>query len=330
MAASAPSVPRLDENALIGIWVETSLWGTYCIIYAVAMYVLFKKLQQPVILATTSTFLFMMGTAHVSLSLSQLLDAFIRIPNPEPPLYSILYWSNYASGKATAKTVLYDTSVFTQDLVLIWRLYVVWSRNWKVVVFPLLVEVAHMATAYALTGLLARPGSNIQSPTIVHFGPVGWVLDLAINICVTLAISGRLWYMGKQVNDIAINRNRYLTTILTFVESGAIFAAFTIVMLTVYETGSVLALNLIDISTQLAIMTPLLIIARVGIGMVHGLPDAVSFAYPSQRSMGTHSHTGYEMGSFATKRPTDNTVIISKEYGTTVDDVSTHKGTTIV
>ncbi|GBE78981.1 hypothetical protein SCP_0201780 [Sparassis crispa] len=44
-------------------------------------------------------------------------------------------------------------------------------------------------------------------------------------------------------------------------------------MLILYLVGSPLALTGMDISTQLAVMTPLLIIVRVGLGLTHGLPS---------------------------------------------------------
>ncbi|KAK0192890.1 hypothetical protein F5146DRAFT_1041928 [Armillaria mellea] len=272
--ASEMALPRLDKNALIGIWIETCLWG--------AMFVLIKKHHSPGLLAITSIALFLFATAHVSLSLRELLEAFIDVPQPPDPTYAILYWSINSRGIAVAKTVLYDTSVFLQDLILIWRLYVVWGYNWKVAVLPIIVELAHMGTAYAATGLLALPSTDINSPKIKHIGPVGWSLDLVVNVCVTAAIAFRLWFMGRKVGGHS-HTNRYLSTILTIVESGAIFAAVTLVMLILYVCGSELALNGIDISTQLAVMTPLLIIARVGLGMIHGVSKNLSFAYPLSR-----------------------------------------------
>lgn len=100
--------------------------------------------------------------------------------------------------------------------------------------------------------MLAQPSTDINSPRIKHIGPVGWSLDLVVNVCVTAAIAFRLWFMGRKVGGHS-HTNRYLSTILTIVESGAIFAAVTLVMLILYVRGSVLALNGIDISTQLAV-----------------------------------------------------------------------------
>jgi hypothetical protein len=190
-------------------------------------------------------------------------------------LYSTLYFIDETNPVAVMKTVLYDTTVFVQDIVLIWRLYIVWGRNWKICVVPIIVELAHMGTAYAATALLSKPDADIYANTLLHIGPVGWSLDLAVNIFVTAAIAGRLWWMGRKVASLQTSsHNPYLSSILTIVESGGLFAAVTIVMLTLYEIGSPLALTGIDISTQLAALTPLLIIVRVALGLTHNLPSA--------------------------------------------------------
>lgn len=170
----------------------------------------------------------------------------------------------------------------------IWRLYVVWGHRWQVVVLPvreldlsvyhmtncqqLIVEAAHMGmskciatcsgaqvsrttgSAFAATALFSKTDNNTSTPTFKHFGPVGWSLDLAVNISVTAAIAGRLLYMDRQTQGLG-KRSRYTSSVFTIVESGAIFAAVTIAMLVLYVRGSVLALNGIDISTQLAVRT---------------------------------------------------------------------------
>ncbi|EMD35368.1 hypothetical protein CERSUDRAFT_124704 [Gelatoporia subvermispora B] len=81
------------------------------------------------ILASTSTMLFLMATAHIGLSLRQLLEALIFVPQSLVPSYATLYFSDFAEPLAVAKTLLCDTVVLVTDVVLIWRLYVVWDRR---------------------------------------------------------------------------------------------------------------------------------------------------------------------------------------------------------
>ncbi|KAH7887280.1 hypothetical protein F5I97DRAFT_812801 [Phlebopus sp. FC_14] len=290
------AVPPMNEISLVGIWMETVIYGEpdiniplgavsaragfNCVVYGLCMYVLLRKQRGAGsiwMLTTTSTVLFVLCTAHVAASLRQLLEAFIYVPPSAPSNYSTLYWLDETLPMTVVKNFLYDCLVFLQDIVLIWRLYIVWCRNWKIIVFPVLVEATHMACAYAGTVLLARPGASLYNSVLSRLGMTGWSLDIALNISVTLAIAGRLWWMGQRVSSISSTvelPNRYAATIYTIIESGGLFAAVTIVMLALYVRGSPLALTGIDIASQLAVLTPLLIVVRVGLGLTHGLPRA--------------------------------------------------------
>ncbi|KAK0466005.1 uncharacterized protein EV420DRAFT_1509264 [Desarmillaria tabescens] len=243
------------------------------------MFVLYKRHESPRLLAATSIILFLLGSIHIALSLRQLLEAFINVPATSSRLYSIIYWANLSTGLSVAKISVYATAVFVQYFVMIWRLYVVWDYNWKVTILPLFLEICQMGTAYTAAVLAAK---DLVSQ--VTFGPVPWSIELALNFIVTAGIAGRLWWMGRQVNALG-ERNKYLSALLVVVESGAIFAAVTLVMLILLVKKSQLSINGTDISTQLAVLTPLLIIARVGMTMIPRVPaSTLSFAYPAPAS----------------------------------------------
>lgn len=65
-------------------------------------------------LGITSTILFSFATIHISVSLQQLLEAFIYIPPGASPLYSTLYWADDTTSLSIIKDVLYDTTVRTR------------------------------------------------------------------------------------------------------------------------------------------------------------------------------------------------------------------------
>ncbi|OCH88428.1 hypothetical protein OBBRIDRAFT_889115 [Obba rivulosa] len=299
MATSAPAIPPFDKISLIGIWIETVLWGMNCVVFAGACWVLFFKPNARTnrwMLGITSTLLFSLATAHVAGSLRALLVAFIYVPQPAPPLYATLYFIDQSDGIAVMKTVLYDTAVFIQDMVLIWRLYIVWNRNWKLCVFPVIVEMSHMAVAYSGSVLLGGSTTDLPSGLLPKLGRIGWGLDLALNVSVTVAIAARLWYMGRKLAianaDGSFSHdapNAYLVPIFTIIESGALFAVATLVLLILLVTSSPLNLTGIDVATQLAVLAPLLIIVRVGLGLTHGLPSAYKSYIGTKTTVGSMS-----------------------------------------
>lgn len=113
-------------------------------------------------------------------------------------------------------------------------------------------------TAYADTIFFAIPNTNL--PGLIPLTITSWVLDLTVNVSVTLTIAARLWWMGRNVASFRLNHssgNPYMYSVYVVVESGAIFSSATIVMLALFlsEHGSPFpyAIPSLDVASQLAV-----------------------------------------------------------------------------
>ena len=121
----------------------------------------------------TCTTFFILCTIHVGASVQQLLDAFVYAPDNVPD-YSTIYWLDYTTTPLVLKNIMYDTLVRNPYMLVyqryahgnnkdarprvhagkfkmaammcvlrctlvtneIWRLYVVFMCDWRVVIFP--------------------------------------------------------------------------------------------------------------------------------------------------------------------------------------------------
>ncbi|KDQ57647.1 hypothetical protein JAAARDRAFT_687278 [Jaapia argillacea MUCL 33604] len=255
-------VPPLGRMFLVAIWLETLL----CVLFAACMWVLTSRRKKVHGLLFISTaILFAMSTVHVALSLVQLLQAFVDPTVLATPRGSDIYWINEANPIYSAKNMLYNFSVFAQDFLLIWRLYMVWGQNWKICVLPMFFEAIHISAILVAAVLLTKPGVDVFSRAVQGWGLAGWALDVFVNTSVTSAIAYKLWLANKNLADHFAKRSGYLTAMFTVLESGAIFAGATIVLFSLDAAGSVAGNVGISPVAQLATMTPLLIIVRVGL-----------------------------------------------------------------
>ncbi|KAJ7737457.1 hypothetical protein DFH07DRAFT_842219 [Mycena maculata] len=316
MATTGPAVPPLDKMFLIGIWIETALYGISCVVFSTALYVLLHKRSsqtRPLFLLLVSCSLFALATAHVGLVLRQLLEAFIY----SPPGTATLYFADQSAPIPVAKLVLYSVNVFTQDMVLVWRLWIVWGRNWRIVIVPIILECMHTAAAFIAEARGAIPGIPVFDKILHRWALVNWSLDLTVNIGVTAGIAYKLWSVGMTIQSLTgRNSNKYYGAILTVIESGGLFTTATLVTFSLYLSGQIATVMAIDSVMQLAVLTPLLIIVRVGLGITHGsnttayastaaatstLPHAVSNSLASRQvridiQKSTTSNSTYEMG----------------------------------
>ncbi|KAI9573449.1 hypothetical protein HD554DRAFT_874696 [Boletus coccyginus] len=279
MATANAALPPMGKISMIGIWAETVLYGVNCSMYAMCMLILLRRGKIPTlrwVLVTMSTIHILLATAHVGASLQQLLDAFVYAP-PDVPDYSTTYWlDNNTDTLTVLKNYLYVTLVFTQDLILIWRLYVVFVHDWKVIVFPIISVAASIGVGYSVTAMSANPNVGQYGSVVPNLAISAWVLDITLNVSVTMAIAGRLWWMGRMMASLTSTRsNRYAFSIYVVIESGAIFTGTSVVSLVFYVLNNPGVSIGVDITSQLATLTPLLIVVRVGLTDQHRFSGGV-------------------------------------------------------
>ncbi|KAF8433277.1 hypothetical protein L210DRAFT_924651 [Boletus edulis BED1] len=255
------ALPPMSKISMIGIWIETMLYGV-CAMYGLCMLILLRKGKVPSlrwVLVVTSTILFFLCNVHVGASLRQLLEAFVYAPD-----HSTIYWLDYTTGPRVLKNIIYDTLVFVQNFILIWRLYVVFMCNWKVVILPIIVAAGCVGSAYASSAVLAYPKVDLYDPVVSSLVIPAWVSGITLSISVTGAIVARLWWMGQTMASLtATSTNRFASSICIAVESGAISVVINLVVVVLYSLNSPAALTGLDVSSQLAVLTSLLIIVRV-------------------------------------------------------------------
>ncbi|KAJ3477176.1 hypothetical protein NLI96_g10647 [Meripilus lineatus] len=253
------------------------------------------------------------------------MDALPSVELPEAirsldRLYLLVIWVEtllYGINVVVFGSVVYV--VFVQDLVVIWRLYLVWS-SWKVIAIPLIVEGFHAgngrlakfvesrthhyhcsaAMFYAVVQLYL--GAAIEDRVIQQWSLVSWALDLAVNALGTLAIAGRLWWIGRRTAPMKPGgRNAYLGVAFIVLESGAMFTVATLVLVILYvntPTAQVAAAS-VYVVTQMAMLSPLLIIVRVWLNINHGSSRTTTTVAKSGNSSAGHgfNQTAVKRGS---------------------------------
>ncbi|OJA10943.1 hypothetical protein AZE42_04656 [Rhizopogon vesiculosus] len=167
-----------------------------------------------------------------------------------------------------AAGTLHLLNVFALNLLLIWRLYVVWCSYWILIVM-LTLEATHIATSVTGWVLLFRT-SSVFSQRSHDFVDVGLSFDLVVTITVTSGLSYRLWRAGRRVSDLTGGQNAYKAVIYTIIESGAIYTSSIIVVSGLLMSGSVAGAMAVNVTVQIATLAPLLLIARLGLGLTYG------------------------------------------------------------
>ncbi|KAG2743179.1 hypothetical protein P692DRAFT_20785286 [Suillus brevipes Sb2] len=230
------------------------------------------------LLLFATSFQFAMATAHVILVFVQAMIAFTNPTIAATPDGANLYYATTGGNHIfLASQSVFVVNSFAQELLLIWRLYVVWNQNIKVCILPLIMWIAHCTTASIAVVLLAPKNSSIFSETARAFALCGWSLEMILNVTVTAGIVYHIWRTGRRTAAMT-SYFMYRSTIMMIVESGALVPACTCTLFCLWVVGNIAGTVGINIAVQVATMTPLLIIVRTGLGRSH--PNLGSSARP--------------------------------------------------
>ncbi|KAG1746892.1 hypothetical protein EDB19DRAFT_331343 [Suillus lakei] len=208
----------------------------------------------------------MISTAHFALLFNHLYIALEHVPfselgNETPALMGANLLSSVAD--------------FIGDLLLLYRCWLVWGKQFYVIVLPLLTALGGFGCILPLPSLVLsiNPTSPVPPTEIVPLTIAGYALPLCTNIIVTGLIAGRLWYLsriviidehGKSVISKIAAGGRPMMLII---ESGALYLVtqliFVVLVAIQNNAESVLSLA----GTQIYGIASILILIRVGLGI---------------------------------------------------------------
>ncbi|KAJ6533567.1 hypothetical protein B0H19DRAFT_1272213 [Mycena capillaripes] len=242
------------------LWVGTFFYRIYLVLFCICTYILLHRPSSRgnTVLLVTTSLLFIFSTILMVLTL-------ILVTADIEKLASIPY-----DNIQNAAYVVYSINNSIADGLVIYRCYVVWNRDWRVIVLPVMLLVASTGKACGL---------DIFLEAIPQFAVI-----LTTNLLATLLTGKSSLCRQPRAYLGAAAQRRYASTIALVVESGMVYSATILTFLIVISFPSVaptLEEPLLQIVTQVMIIlswtcldvqipqgiAPTLIIVRVGLGV---------------------------------------------------------------
>ncbi|KAG0702965.1 hypothetical protein DFH29DRAFT_1044377 [Suillus ampliporus] len=191
---------------------------------------------------------FSLATAHVILSLLQLMAAFTTSASAANQ-----YFTNPGGNELfVSGFFVYVVNTFAQELLLIWRLYMIWDRNLKICIIPLILWILHCSIAsIAVSGFIPATATAL-SRNLHSYGLAGWGLETGVNFIASGGIAYRLWHVGRRT-AILTGRLNYKSSLLIVIECGALITTCTAVMFTLYALNKPEGLVGVGAATQITV-----------------------------------------------------------------------------
>ncbi|KZT55475.1 hypothetical protein CALCODRAFT_498594 [Calocera cornea HHB12733] len=189
-----------------------------------------------------------------------------------------IFFEDSSSPLALTGVILYLLATFTQDLILLWRLYVVW-QHWWLVAAGIVIELALGGCTIPSLVLIANPINTYTTPAVYQLVVPAYAIHLIFNCSVTFLIVYKLWSMGRKLESFFPGHGSYYGRgIGILVESGSIYTIATAVNLGLFVARLQVADSMTNVLIQLATLTPLLIVVRVGFSLSPGSADSSAAA----------------------------------------------------
>ncbi|KAJ6515502.1 hypothetical protein C8R45DRAFT_956707 [Mycena sanguinolenta] len=305
-------VPLVAVN-LGTVSVESFLYGVYVVLFVTSMYLMgarYSKADQPKVGSRASRrssifwgpiCLFLLITAHWILTVDRSFLAFVYFKNGTLP---IAFYGDLSHITEVVKTGFVSASLVVGDALIIHRLWVVWSRNIYVCIFPICTMLGLAICGGGITYQLSQYtiGEDIFISAAGRWITSDTVFTLCTNVYCTALITWRIWRNSRLVAPYGSSNLNSLLGVL--IESAALYTTWTLFFLISYQTKSNLQFIALDCWGAITGISCMLIHVRVGLGWSQtsmrtgaaSTPSAPPFAVNISRAV--HSQPDYQMDDF--------------------------------
>ncbi|KAF8208012.1 hypothetical protein K438DRAFT_1754758 [Mycena galopus ATCC 62051] len=254
----------IQTATLVSLFVESVLYGLFILLFVLSMSILLGKRKQVMRInkpmVSASIIMFILSTVHLGVDLRRAMDTFLH--------------SKSLAAVNTASYILKSTAYYLQTITgdgfMLFRVYLVWNADNRVCLPIFVCFIASIAMGIVTIHEFAKVSSS--DPVFVK--PHNWIvsffsLTLFTNFSCTLLIAGRIWWIDRQAGNAAeiISGRKLGPTIIILIESGAIYSACLIILLSLYISGSYAQYIALDGVVQVVGVVFSLIIVRVGLGL---------------------------------------------------------------
>ncbi|KAJ7599461.1 hypothetical protein C8J56DRAFT_1040339 [Mycena floridula] len=156
------------------------------------------------------------------------------------------------------------------DSLLLYRCYVIYNGNWKVIIAPFFIHLGASAMALGLLVESTRPSNNFFDGLVVTFGVYWAALSVTLNVIVTALLVSRILqarrYLLRHSPDRARTINAYTGLMALLIESSLPFTVIGVAFAITYGKHLDIGTAFLFVWSGLAALSPQLIIFRIASG----------------------------------------------------------------
>ncbi|KAG8985611.1 hypothetical protein FRB94_004956 [Tulasnella sp. JGI-2019a] len=256
----------LDVAHFVGLLVALFLYGVFFVMFTLSIRPLWNRRHRSKFVVVVTICVFVIATVNIGIYISMNHVAFTKHGNSA---VVVAYLKKVYSPMIPLRTAFLPdfflaAAAITSDILLIWRLYIIWSRNLYVVMAPILLLVLETATELFLVVeafLHTEPGQR-GFPGVVIVCAISIGL---LNVICTASIVGRLWWIGGRHTQPRDTRSLYKTIVTRMIESGTLYTLSLLVFAAFSTLGTYPGISTLlgYMFTMIAAIAPMLLVLHL-------------------------------------------------------------------
>ncbi|KAF5361172.1 hypothetical protein D9758_009066 [Tetrapyrgos nigripes] len=226
----------LDKTYLLAPWVEALVYGVFLTIFCTTITLCLVDSHglldtHAKIMLSISCLMFFIATWHLAINLLRLFEGYVdHHMTPAAFMGNLKVWDH------VLKDTLYATQENLGAAAAIYRTWVLWGHNWKVILLPSLLLIINIVAGYMVCGLYTtvNPTQTVFDPTFTNWIRTFYSITVVTNIITTGLMGYRIWKTARILAQDSVDRRKFLTVIRILVESAALQLIVEIVLLALY------------------------------------------------------------------------------------------------
>ncbi|EPT05573.1 hypothetical protein FOMPIDRAFT_1110757 [Fomitopsis schrenkii] len=301
---------------LATVCMESFLYGIFFILWSTSTYLFLLRDQQTSQVGTAvnsrpmwRTPMFMAGclvcisvTGHWILTVVRLFDAFVNFKGGAEP---IIAFADLSRSTEVVKTAFLVITVLTSDAMIIYRLYIVWSYNRFIIIFPLMTWCGLIACGTGVCWQFAiyTLGEDVFETSAGRWITSDCVFTFTTNIYCSVLIAIRVW--RTRIKTQAHGGANIMGALAIIIESAALQSSWNLIFFVTYQVKSNIQFTTCDLWVPICGISLTLINLRVGLGWAQRAHQSVSSGVPratalsQARSFTSNMDQGFAMRPLA-------------------------------
>ncbi|TFK21668.1 hypothetical protein FA15DRAFT_707020 [Coprinopsis marcescibilis] len=212
-------------------------YGTYLALFAVGIPVILKRAKQSSSWAflTGTLVLFVYATTYTVVGVYRFVIAYGK-HTIRPALAIGYYHGTRGEWDGVTQTFMINFGTWTADAIMIYRCFIIWNRNWLVILFPCLLLALSIAVG-AYTFIFTFDPSLISVDQVAPFYSLVFPINIGKSTITTGLITHHIYQQHRASRAVGLNSNGGIALVQIMriiIESAAVYAIQQIILLVLF------------------------------------------------------------------------------------------------